>query len=75
MQTLSAKKYNDYMTAKWNRDWNQAKCEGRDWSCMPQLAFYISEKKSGYWSFNDKTAYWAKTKQESITNFSNRITY
>ena len=37
---LPAKKYNDLAVAKWHKDWDKAKAEGRHWGQMPQLAFY-----------------------------------
>ena len=73
MEALSAKKYNEMKTAQWNKDWETAKLEGRDWSLMPQLAWYVSSKKYGYWAFNKKKtglAYWGKTKKEAITHYS-----
>ena len=39
-QVVNVKLYNQLSHAKWQRDWDKAKSEGRDWGCMPQLAFY-----------------------------------
>ncbi len=72
MKVLQAKKYNEHMTQRWLSDWDKAKSEGRDWSMMPQLAFYISSKNYGYWAFNDKVAIWGKTKSIAIQNFNKR---
>lgn len=66
MQVLSVKKYNDQQTLKWNRDWDKAKAEGRNWGCMPQLAFYLFNKTYGYVAFDEKTALWDKTKKGVI---------
>lgn len=66
MQVLSIKKYNDQQTAKWNADWDKAKAEGRDWSNMPQLAFYIFDKSHGYVAFEGSSALWHKTKKGVI---------
>ena len=72
MQVLQAKKYNAEQTAKWNRDWDKAKLEGRSWNCMPQLAFYLSSKQYGYWamSADGKSSYWGKTKKVAIERAS-----
>ena len=62
MQVLSIAKYNQLQTQRWERDYNKAIAEER-WNCMPQLAFYIFNKKYGYVAFDEKTALWDKTKK------------
>jgi len=66
MQVLSIKKYNEQQTQKWHRDYDKAVAEGRNWGCMPQLAFYIFNKNYGYVAFDNKTALWDKTKKGVI---------
>ena len=66
MQVLSIKKYNEQQTQKWQRDYEKAVAEGRNWGCMPQLAFYIFNKNYGYVAFGEKTALWDKTKKGVI---------
>jgi hypothetical protein len=66
MEVLSIKKYNQRQTEKWERDYEKAKAEGRNWGCMPQLAFYIFNKNYGYVAFGERTALWKKTKKEVI---------
>lgn len=41
MQVVSAKKYIQLQTAKWEKDYNKAREEGRHYTMMPQLAFYL----------------------------------
>ena len=66
MEVLSIKKYNQRQTEKWERDYEKAKAEGRNWGCMPQLAFYIFNKNYGYVAFGERTALWKKTKKGVI---------
>lgn len=66
MEVLSIKKYNQRQTEKWQRDYDKAVAEGRNWGCMPQLAFYIFNKNYGYVAFGERTALWKKTKKEVI---------
>ena len=66
MQVLSIKKYNELQTQKWHKDYDKAKEEGRNWGCMPQLAFYIFNRNYGYVAFDNKTALWDKTKKGVI---------
>ena len=66
MEVLSIKKYNQRQTEKWQRDYDKAVAEGRNWGCMPQLAFYIFNKNYGYVAFDNKTALWDKTKKAVI---------
>ena len=66
MQVLSIKKYNEQQTQKWQRDYDKAVAEGRNWGCMPQLVFYIFNKNYGYVAFGDKTALWDKSKKGVI---------
>lgn len=75
MQTLTLKKYNEQQTSKWNSDWHKALAEGRDHTCLPQLAFYVFEKTYGYVAFEANSAYWAKTKKEAIINFNKAKEY
>lgn len=73
-QVLNARKYNELATAKWHRDWDKAKAEGRNWGMMPQLAFYGFYNKSG----NHRTdgfvrrttsgSHWFKTKQAALAH-------
>jgi hypothetical protein len=69
MKVLSIKKYNDQQTQKWKRNWDKAKEEGRDWGCMPQLAFYIFNKNYGYVAFDEKVALWSKSKKSVIERY------
>jgi hypothetical protein len=70
MEVLSIKKYNAKQTAKWQRDFDkvaeEARFGKRNWSELPQLAFYIFEKSYGYVAFEGSKALWAKTKKEVI---------
>lgn len=66
MQTLSIEKYNKQQTAKWNADYDKASAEGRHYTCMPQLAFYIFNKSYGYVAFEGSKALWAKSKKAVI---------
>jgi len=72
-QIFTAMKYNAISHAKWHRDWDKAKSEGRDWGQMPQLAFYgfYSPKtgelrKVGYVRKTENGAHWFKTKKEAF---------
>lgn len=66
MKTLPIKEYNARQTSKWQEHWNKAKEEGRDWGCMPQLAFYVFNKNYGYIAFDEKCACWNKTKKGAV---------
>jgi len=70
MEVLSIKKYNAKQTAKWQQNYNKVAEEARfgkkNWSELPQLAFYIFEKNYGYVAFEGSRALWAKTKKEVI---------
>ncbi len=66
MNVLRIDKYNNQQTAKWNNDYDKARYDGRHWSCMPQLAFYIFEKNRGYVAFEGSKALWHKTKKGVI---------
>ena len=69
MQVVSAKKYIELQTAKWEKDYNKAIEEGRHHTMMPQLAFYLfnPQRRYGYVAFNDNKALWDKTKKGVIT--------
>jgi hypothetical protein len=67
MQVLHVKKYNELQTAKWQKDCQQARAEGRHYSMMPQLAFYVFNKNYGYVAFDGKKALWDKTKKGVMT--------
>jgi len=69
MEVLSCKRYNDMRTEKWHKDCELARANGREWSMMPQLVFYIFNKNYGYVAFNNKTALWAKTKKQVIEDW------
>lgn len=73
MKVLSKKKYDEMQTAKWQQDCEKAKTEGRDWSMMPQLAFYLfpTNRKYGYVAFNGNKALWNKTKKGVIEYWEN----
>lgn len=70
MKVLSVKKYNAMKTAKWQADYEQVQREinvgKRNYTELPQLAFYIYNKNYGYVAFNEKRSYWAKTKKAVI---------
>ena len=66
MKVLPIKKYNEQRTQKWEKDWEKAKSENRNWTCMPQLAFYVFNKSYGYVAFDEKQALWAKSKKDVI---------
>lgn len=68
MQVLSAKKYIEHQTKKWEQDCEKARQEGRDWGMMPQLAFYLfnPQRRYGYVAFDGKKALWDKTKKGVI---------
>jgi len=69
MEVLNCKKYNDMRTEKWCKDCEQARLNGRHYTMMPQLAFYIFNKNYGYVAFNEKKALWAKTKKQVIEDW------
>ena len=71
MEVLNIKKYNKQQTAKWQTAWEKALYEGRDHTCLPQLAFYVWEKSYGYVAFAANKSCWAKTKREAINIFNN----
>lgn len=73
MEALTIKKYNEQQTRKWQTDWEKALYEGRDHTCLPQLAFYVFEKTYGYVAFAANTATWGKTKREAINLFKTTI--
>lgn len=70
MEVLSVKKYNAMKTAKWQADYEQVQREinvgKRNYTELPQLAFYIYNKNYGYVAFNEKRSCWAKTKKAVI---------
>lgn len=72
MQVLSVKEYNVRGEKKWNEACEKARSEGRDWSMMPQISFYIWEKNYGFTAFVDPVnnkggkAIWHKTKKGVI---------
>lgn len=70
---LPAKKYNDLAVAKWHKDWDKAKAEGRHWGQMPQLAFYGfyrpnsgEHRTTGYVKKMPNGSHWFKTKREAM---------
>lgn len=72
-QVMSAKRYNELSESKWHRDWDKAKSEGRDWSMMPQRAFYgfFSPKtgevrNNGFVRKTRSGAHWFKTKTKAL---------
>jgi len=72
-QVIGAERYNELSLAKWHRDWDKAKAEGRNWSMMPQLAFYgfYSPKtgefrKNGFVRRTTNGSAWFKTKKEAL---------
>lgn len=72
-QVLNAKTYNQLATAKWHRDWDKAKEEGRNWACMPQLAFYGfysprtgEHRTTGFVRKTERGGHWFKTKKEAV---------
>jgi len=73
MEVLSAKKYIKKQTAKWESDYEKARQEGRDWSMMPQLAFYLfnPQRNYGYVAFSNNRALWDKTKKGVIEFWNN----
>lgn len=68
MRVLSEKKYNELQTQKWSKDCDKARDEGRHWSMMPQLAFYLfnPQRRYGYVAYDGRTALWDKTKKGVI---------
>jgi hypothetical protein len=66
MQTLSAKKHQELMTAKWHK-----KCE--EWkpevSNFPQLAMFGFHRNYGYVTFDERKSCWRRTRKESIEAF------
>ena len=76
-QILPAKKYNDLAVAKWHRDCDKARQEGRHWN-MPQLAFYGfysprtgDHRKTGYVRRTPHGSHWFKTKVAAIAHIEN----
>jgi hypothetical protein len=69
MRTLPIKKYNAEQIVKWSKNCDKARVEGRDLGQMPQLAFYVFEKKYGYVAFEDNFAIWAKSKKDAQKRF------
>ena len=72
-QVLNAKTYNQSATDKWRRDWDKAKEEGRNWACMPQLAFYGfysprtgEHRTTGFVRKTERGGHWFKTKKEAV---------
>ena len=72
-QVIPAKLYNELSHAKWHRDYDKARAEGRDWGQMPQLAFYgfysprTGElRKSGYVRKMRSGSHWFKRKRDAI---------
>ena len=72
-QVLTAKTYNQLATDKWRRDWDKAKEEGRNWACMPQLAFYGfynprtgEHRTTGFVRKTERGGHWFKTKKEAV---------
>ena len=72
-QVINAKRYNELSHAKWHRDYDKARDEGRDWGQMPQLAFYGfnspktgEPRKTGFVRKITSGAHWFKTKKEAI---------
>lgn len=72
MNVLSIKKYNEKQTQKWRKRYDEVmekvKTGERHLSELPQLAFFVFEKKYGYVAFdeNKNKALWAKTKKKVI---------
>ena len=65
METLTVQRYNQRQTRVWQELYNKAIKE-RGYNNLPQLAFYVSEKKRGYICFNEHSSYWGKTKKDAI---------
>jgi len=68
MEVVSAKKYVELQTQKWSKACDKARGEGRDWSMMPQLAFYLfnPQRRYGYVAFDGNKALWDKSKKGVI---------
>ena len=72
MQVVSAKKYIELQTAKWEKDreefWKAVKRGERHYTEAPCLAFYLfsPQRKYGYVAFDGKKALWDKTKKGVI---------
>ena len=79
MKVLSIAKYNEMRTKDWEKKYDEVLKEvnkgTRHLTELPQLAFFIFQKKYGYVAFNDNTALWAKSKKLVTEMWENRKKY
>jgi hypothetical protein len=72
-QVLNVVEYNKLSHAKWHRDYDKARLQGRDWGCMPQVAFYgfyhpkTGElRKTGFVRKTERGSHWFKLKRDAL---------